>query len=146
MILNFRKLAELSIDSTVGNILDQINRQNSYATGRDGKVDYRQVPKIAINTEMLPESIRALRPADIVYIKGEDLQAIVSIPYLLEQKEITQISDLWRIRLIMLQFVRILQTENLGQKVTQLSKFSVILDEKEGLFLVPAALAPTDRI
>ena len=31
----------------------------------------------------------------------------------------------WRIRLIMLPFIRILQTENLGQRVIQLSKFSV---------------------
>jgi len=33
---------------------------------------------------------------------------------------------LWRIRVIMLQLIRIFQTENLGQRVTQLSKFSVI--------------------
>ena len=34
-------------------------------------------------------------------------------------------NHLWRIRLIMLPFIRILQTENLGQRAIQLSKFSV---------------------
>jgi len=34
-------------------------------------------------------------------------------------------ASLWRIRLILLTFIRILQTENLELKVTQLSKFSV---------------------
>ncbi|MEK6895869.1 MAG: hypothetical protein AABX12_00210 [Nanoarchaeota archaeon] len=34
-------------------------------------------------------------------------------------------NHLWRIRLIMLLFIRILQTENLGQRATKLPKFSV---------------------
>ena len=43
-----------------------------------------------------------------------------------EEETDGKLFELWRIRLILLPFIRILQTENLELKVAQLSKFSVI--------------------